>query len=118
MVNRVEPLAHVPAFLALLFDLLLAQRLEQHEGDGSVEADSVHPDGHKSLSHDGGEVALPDVEHVGGSETACCEESGLSDTLSVVKSVDNGLVDLPFVIVHVFSSSCLTINYYSFCHKP
>ena len=66
VIHRVEPLAHVPALPALELDLLFAQRLEQHEGDAGVEGSDVHPDWQKSLSHDGGEVALSDVDHVGG----------------------------------------------------
>lgn len=100
MVDGVEPLAHAQALPDLHFDLFLAQGLQQHEGDSSVEGSCVQPAWQESLSHDRGEVALSDVEHVGGGEDSAGEVGGLTDTLSVVESVDDCLVQLPVVVIH------------------
>ena len=103
MVDRVEPLAHGHAFLQLNLDLFLAERLEEHEGDGSVEANHDTPAGKKSGAHDRGEVTLADEEHVGRGVDGAGEEGALIDALSVVKSINNSSVELPIVVIHVSS---------------
>ena len=104
MVQGVEPLAHDQAFSALLFDLVHAERLQEHEANGSVESSGVQPAWQKSLAHERGEVALLDVKHVGHGEEGAETVGGLNDALSVVKTVDHSLVDLPIVVIHVSSS--------------
>ena len=101
MVDRVEPLAHVDAFLDLLFDLILTEGLQEQEADCSVEGSCVQPAWKKSLAHDRGEVALLDVKHVCGGEESAGTVSGLNHALRVVESVDNSLVDLPIVVIHL-----------------
>ena len=68
MIDGVEPFAHVNALLDLHIDLLLTKRLQHHEGNRGVEASGVNPAREKSLTHDGSEVALLDVERVGHGE--------------------------------------------------
>ena len=102
MEERVEPLAHDHSLPELNLDLLLVKWPEKHEANCTVESSSVQPDWKKSLAHDGGEVALLDVEHVGQGEDEGSEISGLTEALSVVKPVDNGSVLLPVVVIHVF----------------
>ena len=73
MEHGVEPLAQVDAFPHLHLNLLLAQRLDEHEDNGCIECSSCQPAWKKSLAHDGSEVAFLDVEHVGCSVTCACE---------------------------------------------
>ena len=100
MVERVEPLAHGQALANLHLNFLLAQRLQEHESNRSVEGSRVRPAGEKSGAHEGSEVAFLDVEQVGGGEDSAGEVSSLNDALSVVQSIDNGPVDLPVVVIH------------------
>ena len=100
MVERVEPLAHGDALVDLDLDLLGTERLEHHEGDGGVEGGGVQPAGEQTLAHHRSEVALLDVEHVSGSEEGAETVSALNGALGVVESVDNGLVELPVVVIH------------------
>lgn len=100
MVDRVKPLAHQDALFDLLFDLVLAERLDEHEDDTGVEGGSGHPARKKSSAHDRCEVALLDVEHVGGGVERAGEVGGLDGTLSVIQSRHDCLVHLPIVIVH------------------
>eukprot|EP00354_Favella_ehrenbergii_P010807 CAMPEP_0170468702 /NCGR_PEP_ID=MMETSP0123-20130129/11782_1 /TAXON_ID=182087 /ORGANISM="Favella ehrenbergii, Strain Fehren 1" /LENGTH=106 /DNA_ID=CAMNT_0010735335 /DNA_START=434 /DNA_END=754 /DNA_ORIENTATION=- len=104
MVDGVEPLAHADAFPNLHLDLLGAQRLQQDERNRGIESGRVHPRHKKSLAHDGGEVALLDVEQVGQGEESAEAPSGLAGSLRVVESIDDGLVKLPIVVVHLLSS--------------
>ena len=69
----VEPLSHDHAFPHLHVDLFLAERLEEHEADTTVEGSSVSPAWKKSLAHGASEVAFLDVEHVGGGEDSASE---------------------------------------------
>ena len=101
VIEGVEPLAHEHAFSHLHLDLLLAKRLKEHETNGGVECSSIQPAVHKSGAHERGEVSLLDVEHVGGSVDGAGEVSGLNDALRVVQSVDDGLVNLPVVVIHL-----------------
>ena len=101
MVDRVKPLAHAETFLDLLLDLILTKGLQEQEADCSVEGSCVQPNGKKSLAHDWSEVALLDVKHVGGGEECAGTVGGLNHALRVVESVDNSLVDLPIVVIHL-----------------
>ena len=89
MEERVEPLAHDDAFLELHLDLVSVERLDEQAADDDVEAGGVEPAWDKSLAHDGSEVALLDVKHVGCGENGACEVSRLEHSLGVVQSVDN-----------------------------
>ena len=100
MVDGVKPLAHVEAFADLRVDLFLVERLEEHEAEEGVESSGVHPAWQKSLAHDRSEVALLDVEGVGCGEEGTGAPSSLTHTLSIVKPVDDGLVELPVVVIH------------------
>lgn len=119
MEERVEPLAHEHAFAQLHLDLILVEWLEQHEANHAIESSRVQPAWKKSLAHDGSKIALLDVEHVGQSEDSACKVSGLNDTLRVIKSVNNGSVLLPVVVIHLFfrswESTILIIKQTIFC---
>ena len=100
MVDRVKPLAHDHALADLLLDLVSSQRLDQHEANKAIEGSGIEPAWKQSLSHDRGEVALLNVEHVSCGESGAGTISGLNDALSVVESVNDGLVQLPVVVIH------------------
>lgn len=100
MVYRVKPLAHSDALFDLLCDLVLAERLDKHEDHSSVQSGSGHPAWKKSSAHDRCEVALLDVEHVGGGIESAGAIGGLNSALSVIQSGDNCLLHLPIVVVH------------------
>ena len=65
----VKPLAHDESLSHLEVDLVSVQGLEEDEGDESAERNAVHPDGQKAGAAGVCEVALSDVEQVGGCET-------------------------------------------------
>ena len=65
MIDRVEPLAHIPALFELDSDFIGAERLDQHATDDEVESCAISPARKKSLAHSWCKVALFDVEHVG-----------------------------------------------------
>ena len=100
MVDRVEPLAHVPALSELDPDFIGAERLEQHSTDDEVESCCISPARKKSLAHNWCKVALFDVEHVGGRVDGAGKDSCLKYTLRVVKSIYNRPVLLPVVVIH------------------
>ena len=100
MEHRVEPLAHNDTLLHLHLDLVSAKGLQHNESNGSVEGGGVEPAGEESLTHNRGEVALLDVEHVGGGEEGAGTVAELNGALRVVQSVDNCSVFLPIVVIH------------------
>ena len=101
MESRVEPFTHDETFLQLHIDLRLLQRRKQDESDECVKADNFTPDGHESRLHCVGEVVLADELHVGPSVEASREEGGFPETLSVVETVNDSVVLLPLVGVHL-----------------
>lgn len=104
MVDGVEPLAHENAFPHLDLDLLLAERLQHNKGNHGIKGSRVQPARKKSCAHKGSEVALSDVDHVGGGEESAEAPGGLTDTFRVVQSVDDRLIQLPVVVIHLLSS--------------
>jgi hypothetical protein len=100
MESGVKPLAHNESLSHLNGHLVFLEGGKQDKGDSNVEGKNLTPDREDSLTHEGSEVALSDVRHVGGGVEASKEEGSLPGTLSVVEAVNNGEVLLPLVGVH------------------
>lgn len=97
MESGVEPLTHDESFASLDCHLVVSQGLEQNEGDGGVEAESLVPDGEESGTHGVREVTLSYVKEVGCRVATNGEQSCLPKTLSVVKAVHDRKILLPLV---------------------
>ena len=103
MVQRGKPLAHSDTLFPLRTDFLRTKGLQKNEKNNSIEGKRVAPYWCNSSAHSCFEVTFLDKESIHGSVCACKKEGCLNRTFTVVKTVDNGLVALPVVLIHLAS---------------
>jgi len=101
VVESVQVLAHDQSLSPLLSNLLLGERSQKDWDDNGVAESPVLPGWEDSRSSNIGEVTLLDVEHVETGEEGSEEGRGSEHSLRVVHSIDDGLVLLPLVIIHI-----------------
>lgn len=101
MVEGVEVLAHDQSLSPLDGDLLLGEWSQKDWDDDCIDDGPVLPGWEDSRSSNIGEVTLLDVEHVESGEEGSEEGGGSENSLRVVHSIDDGLVLLPLVIIHI-----------------
>jgi hypothetical protein len=101
VVESVEVLAHDQSLSPLLSNLLLGERFQKDWDDNGVAESPVLPGWEDSRSSNIGEVTLLDVEHVESCEEGSEEGRSSEHSLRVVHSIDDGLVLLPLVIIHI-----------------
>lgn len=101
MVKGVEVLAHDQSLSPLLSDLLLGEGSQEDWDDDGVAESPVLPGWEDSRPGNIGEVTLLDVQHVESGEEGGEESSGGENSLRVVHPIDDGLVLLPLVIIHI-----------------
>ena len=103
MVEGVKPLTHGHSLLPLDADLFRAERLEQDEENHGIKCSGVAPDWEQALAHEAVKIVLLHKEHVSRGVGTSEENSGLEGSLAVVKTVDDCLIALPLVLVHLIS---------------
>ena len=107
--SGVEVLAHDLSLVPLSGDLVGSERFEHNESNDNVGDSPVHPGGSDTGSDDGGLVAELNVEEVSSGEHTGEEGGGGENALSVVHSIDDSLVLLPLVLIHLVDSCFVNI---------
>jgi hypothetical protein len=103
VVEGVEVLAHDHSLSPLLLDLALLERFEEHGDDHDV-SDGIELHGGKdSSSCNISEVVVSDEDHVCSGEHTAKQGGSGEYSLGVVHSLDDCLVLLPLVGVHMKS---------------
>ena len=101
MVKGGKPFAHCKSLVPLARNFFFSQRLQQDEQNDGVKRGGVAPDWHNSLAHKRNEIAFLYEEKVAGSVASCNKESCLNCAFTVEEAINNSLVALPFVLIHL-----------------
>ena len=102
MVEGVKILAHDESLSPLLSNLFLGKWSEENTDDDSVD-DEPPLEGWEQFSSAGvSKVSFSNVEKICSSVETSKERCSEKTSLRVIHSINNGLVFLPLVIIHLF----------------